>query len=141
MMLSLPPVVPRIVSAPTLPESSRTKSLAPPTQPHTLSPHAPSSSSSPPHGRQHGYQNPDTNIHQPQSFQTNQTQRSFLSVLRADENAILLRKANIRRFGAGWLRPVGLAKTLQGMDDEKTEREEAEASGRYVSSFFGCCRY
>ncbi|KAL8781829.1 MAG: hypothetical protein Q9213_005831, partial [Squamulea squamosa] len=33
---------------------------------------------------------------------------------------------NIRRFGAGWLRPPGIPKTLQGMADEKAEREEQE---------------
>ena len=36
------------------------------------------------------------------------------------------RKQNIRRFGAGWLRPPGIPKTLQGLDDERAEREEAE---------------
>ena len=52
--------------------------------------------------------------------------RTPLSVLRADENAILNRKRNIRRYGAGWLRPPGIPKTLQGMDDERAEREEQE---------------
>ena len=52
--------------------------------------------------------------------------RTLLSVLTADENAILNRKKNIRRFGAGWLRPLGVPKTLQGMDDERAEREEQE---------------
>ncbi|MCJ1474999.1 hypothetical protein MMC13_003659 [Lambiella insularis] len=55
--------------------------------------------------------------------------RTVLSILRADEAAIELRKANIRRFGAGWLKPPGVAKTLQGMIDEKAEREEQEANG------------
>ncbi|MCJ1382578.1 hypothetical protein MMC17_005691 [Xylographa soralifera] len=55
--------------------------------------------------------------------------RTILSVLRADENAIEHRKANIRRFGAGWLKPPGVGKTLQGMCDEKAEREEQEANG------------
>ena len=60
-------------------------------------------------------------------------QRTLLSILRADENLIAQRKQNIRRFGAGWLRPPGVAKTLQGMDDEKAEREEVEsARARYV---------
>ena len=52
--------------------------------------------------------------------------RTMLSVLRADENTILNRKKNIRRYGAGWLRPPGVPKTLQGMDDERAEREEQE---------------
>lgn len=55
------------------------------------------------------------------------------SALLADENAIATRKANIRRFGAGWLRPPGVAKTLQGMEDEQLEREEQEAAAlRYI---------
>lgn len=49
-------------------------------------------------------------------------------MLRADENAIATRKANIRRFGAGWLRPPGIGKTLQGLEDERLEREEQEAA-------------
>lgn len=50
----------------------------------------------------------------------------MLAALRADENAIVARRANIRRFGAGWLRPPGVGKTLQGMADERAEREEVE---------------
>ena len=38
-----------------------------------------------------------------------------------------LRKANVRRFGAGWIKPPGVGKTLQGMAEEKAEREEQEA--------------
>jgi len=57
----------------------------------------------------------------------------LLSVLRADEKAIELRKQNIQRFGAGWLKPPGVSKTLQGMQDEELERREQEANGlRYV---------
>ncbi|KAL8720565.1 MAG: hypothetical protein Q9225_002584 [Loekoesia sp. 1 TL-2023] len=50
----------------------------------------------------------------------------LLETLRDDELAIRNRKANIRRFGAGWLRPPGVSKTLQGMADERAEREEQE---------------
>lgn len=65
--------------------------------------------------------------------------RTLLGVLRADEVTIMTRKANIRRFGASWLRPMGVPKTLQGIADEMVEREEAAAGGRYVSfcSFTG----
>lgn len=56
--------------------------------------------------------------------------RTLLSVLRADENALTNRKANIRRFGAGWLRPPGIPKTLQGMADERAEREEQESAAQ-----------
>jgi hypothetical protein len=58
----------------------------------------------------------------------NGPQRTLLSVLRSDENAISQRRANIRRFGAGWLKPPGIGKTLQGIWDERIEREEAEAA-------------
>ncbi|KAI4171254.1 MAG: hypothetical protein LQ343_004460 [Gyalolechia ehrenbergii] len=50
----------------------------------------------------------------------------LLATLRADELAVHNRKANIRRFGAGWLRPPGVPKTLQGIADERAEREEQE---------------
>ncbi|KAL2054477.1 hypothetical protein ABVK25_005225 [Lepraria finkii] len=55
-------------------------------------------------------------------------QRTLLSILRTDENLVLHRKANIRRFGAGWLRPPGVGKTLQGMADERAEMEEVEGA-------------
>ncbi|MCJ1463038.1 hypothetical protein MMC07_001642 [Pseudocyphellaria aurata] len=64
---------------------------------------------------------------QQSQFQSQQPTRTLLSTLRADEHAILVRKANIARFGATWLRPAGVAKTLQGLADEQAEREEAEA--------------
>ena len=51
-----------------------------------------------------------------------------LYTLSLDERAIRMRKANIARFGAGWLRPPGIPKTLQGLADERTEREEVEAA-------------
>ena len=58
---------------------------------------------------------------------TNVQPRTMLSTLLADERAVELRKANVRRFGAGWIKPPGLSKTLQGMQDEQAEREEQEA--------------
>ncbi|KAI4161639.1 MAG: hypothetical protein LQ342_004647 [Letrouitia transgressa] len=51
-----------------------------------------------------------------------------LTTLRLDEISVANRKSNIRRFGAGWLRPPGIPKTLQNLVDEKAEREEAEAT-------------
>ncbi|MCJ1357315.1 MAG: hypothetical protein MMC33_007311 [Icmadophila ericetorum] len=53
--------------------------------------------------------------------------KSMLSELRKNERAIEEKKAAIRRFGAGWLKPPGINKTLQGMDDDRAEREEQEA--------------
>lgn len=55
---------------------------------------------------------------------------SALAQLIADENAIEQRKQNVRRFGAGWIRPPGVAKTYQAIEDEKHEREEQEALAR-----------
>jgi hypothetical protein len=53
-----------------------------------------------------------------------------LTALAADENAIYQRKQNVRRFGAGWIRPPGVAKTLQALKDEELEKEEQEAMAR-----------
>ncbi|MCJ1423438.1 hypothetical protein MMC29_001321, partial [Sticta canariensis] len=77
------------------------------------------------------HQNQHQSQHQNQHHNERQSQRptrTLLSVLRADEHAILVRKANIGRFGAAWLRPAGVAKTLQGLADEQAEREEVEVS-------------
>jgi len=50
--------------------------------------------------------------------------RSPLVQLQADEQVIETRKHNVRRFGAGWLRPPGVAKTLQSKLEEEQERLE-----------------
>ncbi|OCK91304.1 uncharacterized protein K441DRAFT_707318 [Cenococcum geophilum 1.58] len=55
---------------------------------------------------------------------------SPLLALTLDENAIAQRKQNVRRFGAGWLRPPGVAKTYQASMDEAAEREEQEMLAR-----------
>jgi hypothetical protein len=55
---------------------------------------------------------------------------SILAQLVADENAIEQRKQNVRRFGAGWIRPPGIAKTYQATMDELAEREEQEILAR-----------
>lgn len=54
----------------------------------------------------------------------------MLAALTQDENTIEQRKLNVRRFGAGWLRPPGVAKTLQAMRDEELEKEEQELMAR-----------
>ncbi|KAF2878301.1 Apc15p protein-domain-containing protein [Massariosphaeria phaeospora] len=56
--------------------------------------------------------------------------RSFLAALTTDENVIDQRKQNVRRFGAGWIRPPGVAKTYQATMDEAAEREEQEILAR-----------
>ncbi|OJD31528.1 replicase polyprotein 1a [Diplodia corticola] len=55
---------------------------------------------------------------------------SALAALLHDENIIEQRKLNVRRFGAGWIRPPGIAKTYQAAMDEAAEREEQEMLAR-----------
>ncbi|KAF2826398.1 hypothetical protein CC86DRAFT_455902 [Ophiobolus disseminans] len=57
-------------------------------------------------------------------------QSALLAALTQDENTIEQRKLNVRRFGAGWIRPPGINKTLQATDDEKLEKEEQEMMQR-----------
>jgi hypothetical protein len=52
------------------------------------------------------------------------TSRSPLAQLGADEHVIELRKFNVKRFGAGWLRPPGVTKTLQSKLEEAQEQLE-----------------
>jgi len=56
--------------------------------------------------------------------------RSPLALLAADETAIAQRKAAIRNFGAYWIRPPGISKTLQAMNEEEAERVEQEELAR-----------
>ncbi|KAF2765092.1 hypothetical protein EJ03DRAFT_331286 [Teratosphaeria nubilosa] len=56
--------------------------------------------------------------------------RSPLALLAADEAAIAQRKAAIRNFGAFWIRPPGISKTLQAMNEEEAERLEQEEQAR-----------
>ncbi|KAG9588685.1 hypothetical protein KCU77_g8849, partial [Aureobasidium melanogenum] len=76
----------------------------------------------------------DNNVAQQSRRQTSQQTyaptRQSLAQLLADEQAISHRKHNIRRFGAGWIKPPGVAKTLQAETEEKAEREEQEALQR-----------
>ena len=53
-----------------------------------------------------------------------QQARSPLALLAADEAAMAQRKAAIRSFGAYWIRPPGVPKTLQAMTEEEQERRE-----------------
>ncbi|KAF2097512.1 hypothetical protein NA57DRAFT_77769 [Rhizodiscina lignyota] len=69
--------------------------------------------------------------HAPNSSRRGQSRtHSALAQLVADENAIEQRKQNVRRFGAGWIRPPGIAKTYQATMDELAEREEQEMLAR-----------
>ncbi|CAN9374726.1 unnamed protein product [Alternaria alternata] len=83
----------------------------------------------------HSHSPPDTshghNSRRPTSHHgPRRHQNHLLSSLTADENTIAQRKLNVRRFGAGWLRPPGATKTLQAIDDERLEKEEQEMMQR-----------
>jgi uncharacterized CHY-type Zn-finger protein len=85
------------------------------------------SSNSPPnnqsqHRRPNSHHGPAHHHHQHARSSTS----ALLASLAHDENTIEQRKLNVRRFGAGWIRPPGIAKTLQAKDDEALEREEQE---------------
>ncbi|KAK7182963.1 hypothetical protein PSPO01_11062 [Paraphaeosphaeria sporulosa] len=53
--------------------------------------------------------------------------RSLFTQLLLDENKQKQRNANIRHFGASWIRPPGIQKTYQAMIDEEKEIKEQEA--------------
>ncbi|KAK6361679.1 hypothetical protein TWF730_005393 [Orbilia blumenaviensis] len=49
---------------------------------------------------------------------------SALQQLAIDEDAVEKRKLHIARFGATWIKPPGMMKTLQGVIDEELEKAE-----------------
>ncbi|KAG9384711.1 Apc15p domain containing protein, partial [Pyrenophora tritici-repentis] len=81
------------------------------------------SSHSPPN-TSHGHRRPTSH------HGSHQNHKAFLAALTADENTITQRKLNVCRFGAGWLRPIGVSKTLQQIRDEELEKEEQELMQR-----------
>lgn len=84
-------------------------------KPHqTFDSSAPSQSS--PHRRAHTHTAPHT-----------APTRSLFAQLLLDENKQKQRNANIRHFGASWIRPPGIQKTYQAMIDEEKEIKEQEA--------------
>lgn len=74
---------------------------------------------------------PNAPAHQ-QAQQRRPTHRTstLLATLTQDENTFEQRKANVQRFGAGWIRPPGVAKTLQAITDEELEKAEQEVMAR-----------
>ncbi|KAJ9641952.1 hypothetical protein H2199_005167 [Coniosporium tulheliwenetii] len=105
MMLSLPPIVPRDATPPPSP--------SPPSTPTTTTLSPPTRTNTPPAARKPANPTPLP-----------------LALLAADEKLVQQRKQNVRRFGAGWLRPPGINKTYQATMDEAAEREEQEAQAR-----------
>ncbi|KAH8716972.1 Apc15p protein-domain-containing protein [Phaeosphaeriaceae sp. PMI808] len=90
--------------------------------------YADDSSNSPPNANQH---RPTSHHGHPQQHHHARSSTSaLLASLSHDENTIEQRKLNVRRFGAGWIRPPGIAKTLQAMKDEELEKEEQEMMQR-----------
>lgn len=51
-------------------------------------------------------------------------------MLQLEERALRLRKENIASFGAAWIKPAGIPKTMQGMREEEAEREEGLAAAQ-----------
>ncbi|KAF2118884.1 hypothetical protein BDV96DRAFT_610766 [Lophiotrema nucula] len=71
--------------------------------------------------------------HRPRSHHGNHHHHnspSALATLAADENMIYQRKQNVRKFGAGWIRPPGVQKTYQAIIDEVAEKEEQDVLAR-----------
>jgi hypothetical protein len=73
----------------------------------------------------HGHPHQHQHHHQARSSTS-----ALLASLTHDENTIEQRKQNVRRFGAGWIRPPGVPKTLQAQQDEALEKEEQEMMQR-----------
>ncbi|KAK5719016.1 hypothetical protein LTR17_015441 [Elasticomyces elasticus] len=114
-MLSLPLIPPTFDSTPILPTVFR---------PRPDSPEPPASTTQ--HNPQLARQ---LQQHRDEQRKIHNT-RAPLALLAADEAAIAARKAAIRNFGAYWIRPPGIPKTLQAMNEEEIERLEMEEQAR-----------
>ncbi|KAK4979877.1 hypothetical protein LTR42_000184 [Elasticomyces elasticus] len=114
-MLSLPLIPPTFDSTPILPTAFR---------PRPDSPEPPASTTQ--HNPQLARQ---LQQHRDEQRKIHNT-RAPLALLAADEAAITARKAAIRNFGAYWIRPPGIPKTLQAMNEEEIERLEMEEQAR-----------
>ncbi|PFH61544.1 hypothetical protein XA68_17047 [Ophiocordyceps unilateralis] len=57
-------------------------------------------------------------------------ERTALARLRADEQALLWRRAQVQNFGSAWLKPPAVPKTLHQMREEKREQEEHQEALR-----------
>ncbi|KAF1353405.1 hypothetical protein BDV97DRAFT_367014 [Delphinella strobiligena] len=101
-----------------------------------LSPHLHPATDTSPHLPQHQRRPPSSSSHQNGNGLSNnntkhaQASRHSLPQLVFDETSIQTRKHNIRLFGAGWIKPPGVAKTLQAEMEDRAEREEQEGIAR-----------
>ena len=77
-------------------------------------------------------QGPDASANGPPQRRQNTTAHptSTIAALKNDEALIEQRKIAIARFGATWIKPPGVSKTLQAETEEKQEREEQEILAR-----------
>ncbi|KAK1041121.1 hypothetical protein LTS16_009886 [Friedmanniomyces endolithicus] len=116
-MLSLPLIPPTFDSNPILSTAFRPRPDSPP---------PPAATASATHNPQHVRQLQQRRDEDRKFHNT----RSPLAFLTADEAAIAARKAAIRNFGAYWIRPHGVLKTLQATHEEEAERLEAEEQAR-----------
>ncbi|KAI1376121.1 Apc15p protein-domain-containing protein [Hypoxylon crocopeplum] len=57
-------------------------------------------------------------------------ERSLLARLRADEQNLERRRQNVTNFGAAWLKPPGIPKTLHHLREERREAEEHQEALR-----------
>lgn len=115
-MLSVPLLPPPIDSSPILPHTFRPRPDSPP-------PSTTTTSTANPQAARALQQRRDAE-------RLAHNARSPLSLLTADESAIAARKHAIRNFGAYWIRPPGISKTLQAMNEEELERVEVAEQAR-----------
>ncbi|KAL1306531.1 hypothetical protein AAFC00_005222 [Neodothiora populina] len=130
-MLSLPLIAPQ--NEYTLFLSPHLRSLSSTNDAHNHNQRRPNSSSSATGN------NSSANNHQQRNGQHNHNRhgagpgmpaRHTLHQLAADEASIAQRKHNISHFGAGWVKPPGVGKTLAAELEERAEREEQAALER-----------
>ncbi|KAI7696782.1 asparaginase-domain-containing protein [Hortaea werneckii] len=115
-MLSLPLLQPHQDPSTTLRNPFRPRPDSPPPTSNPIHPNRPAP--------------PPARSHRDEAERKHHAARSPLALLAADEAAISHRKSSIRNFGSYWIRPPGITKTLQAMNEEEAERIEQEEMAR-----------
>ncbi|KAI7168066.1 asparaginase-domain-containing protein [Hortaea werneckii] len=115
-MLSLPLLQPHQDPSTTLRNPFRPRADSPPPTTNPTHPNRPAP--------------PPARSHRDEAERKHHAARSPLAILAADEAAISHRKSSIRNFGSYWIRPPGITKTLQAMNEEEAERIEQEEMAR-----------
>ncbi|KAL7623977.1 hypothetical protein AAE478_005534 [Parahypoxylon ruwenzoriense] len=99
-------------------------------------PHADPNAPSPPHHQQQQHHHATAaavaNAHGPhrRGGGAHLLERSPLARLRADEQNLERRRANVTNFGSAWLKPLGVPKTLHQLREERREAEEHQEALR-----------